>query len=376
MRRAPAGPGGRPRAQPEARDQVDRRRGAEEHGEPGLLHEGAVRGARDRGELGHRVPAGCGRLERPALEIPCGREERRRRDLLEVALGDRRVGVVGGDDLALLGELEAPVHGSRGLGEDRAVRGTAAAADGAAAAVEQGEPDVVPAGGRDQRLLRLVQEPVRREEAALLGRVGVAEHDLLGVAAVAEVGPVGGIREQPVDELAGARERLRGLEERNDVEDGHRGGEVGEHLDRPAERLRLGGAPGELEHVGHVRRAGRERDHVALAGRDPQAPLEARDRTERREHLAQRHAARDLDLRPGPGVERRDRRPVDGGVLTDLERREVEAERRRPASAGPRARRAPRGPGRRRRARPGRRPAPRRARPGPRIRPSAARSRR
>ena len=102
---------------------------AEEHGEPGLLHEGAVGGARDRGELGHRVPAGRGRLERPALVLPCRRQERRRGDLLEVALGDRRVGVVGGDDLALLGELETAVDGARGLGEDRAVRRPAAAAD-------------------------------------------------------------------------------------------------------------------------------------------------------------------------------------------------------------------------------------------------------
>ena len=52
---------------------------------------------------------------------------------------------MGGDDLALLGELEAAVDRARGLGEDRAVRRPAAATERAAAAVEQRERDAVPA---------------------------------------------------------------------------------------------------------------------------------------------------------------------------------------------------------------------------------------
>ena len=69
-------------------------------------------------------------------------------------------------------------------------------------------------GGRDERLLGAVQEPVRREEPALLGRVGVAEHHLLGVAAIPEVGAVGRVGEQAVEELGRARQRVGALEQR------------------------------------------------------------------------------------------------------------------------------------------------------------------
>ena len=65
-------------------------------------------------------------------------------DLLEVPPGDRRVGVVGGDDLALLGQLEPAVDRARRLAEDRPVRRAAAAPDGPAAAVEQRQLDAVP----------------------------------------------------------------------------------------------------------------------------------------------------------------------------------------------------------------------------------------
>ena len=103
---------------------------------------------------------------------------------------------------------------------------------------------------RDERLLGAVQQPVRGEEPALLARVGVAEHDLLDVAAVPEMGAIAGVGEQPVEELVRAAERVRGLEQRDDVEHRLRGGQVGEDRHRAPERLRLRRAPGELEH-GH-----------------------------------------------------------------------------------------------------------------------------
>ena len=66
-----------------------------------------------------------------ALVLGRGGEERGGGDLLEVPPGDGDVGEVGGDDLALLGELEAAVHRPRGLREDRPVGRSAAAPDGA-----------------------------------------------------------------------------------------------------------------------------------------------------------------------------------------------------------------------------------------------------
>ena len=73
------------------------------------------------------------------------------RHLLEVAAGDGRVGVVGGDDLALLGQLEPRVDRARRLAEDRPVGRAAAAPERAAAAVEQGQLDAALAGHRGQR---------------------------------------------------------------------------------------------------------------------------------------------------------------------------------------------------------------------------------
>ena len=59
------------------------------------------------------------------------------RQLLEVAPRDGRIRVVGGDDLALLGELEPAVDRPRRLAQDRPIGGPAAPADGAATAVER-----------------------------------------------------------------------------------------------------------------------------------------------------------------------------------------------------------------------------------------------
>ncbi len=112
------------------------------------------------------------------------RLERRGDDGLEVAPPELRIGVLARDDLALLGEADAAVDAARRLREDRVVRRTAAAADRAAAAVEEAQLDAAAVGeGCDERALALVQRPVRREVAAVLVAVGVAEHHLLQVAA-------------------------------------------------------------------------------------------------------------------------------------------------------------------------------------------------
>ena len=58
------------------------------------------------------------------------------------------LGVLGGDDFALLGQADLAVHGARRLRQDGLVARAAAAADGAAAAVEQAQRDRVGAQRR------------------------------------------------------------------------------------------------------------------------------------------------------------------------------------------------------------------------------------
>ena len=70
--------------------------------------------------------------------------------------------VLVGDDLALLGHLDLALQGAPGLGEDRVVRGAAAAADGAAAAVEEPQPYAVAVGDVAQPALGAVDLPLAR----------------------------------------------------------------------------------------------------------------------------------------------------------------------------------------------------------------------
>ena len=291
-------------------------------------------------------------------------------ELLEVAPGDGRVGVVRGDDLALLGELEPAVDRARRAAEDRPVRRPAAAPDGAAAAVEQRQLDAVLARDRDERLLGAMEHPGRGEEPGLLVRVGVAEHHLLAVAARREVAPVAGSRRSASRIGPAAVERVGRLEERDDVE----------------------ARAGRRRAVGRRRSAARRSTSVAsLAAavnettnrRHASSPNRAwmrGDRPERREHLAERHAR----ARPrAVGV--RGRRPVapaprarpDGPRCAGGSRaRRGGTRTSRPASAARRPRPRRPAPGRPRRAPPGPRPARRRARRRPRSGRSAGRRRR
>src|ERR1700733_1869608 len=94
-------------------------------------------------------------------------------------MGDLADGVLGVHDLALLGHLEPAGHGPGWKGEDRTRRRPSAAADRAAASMEEdpveavaakhlGEPDRGPGGG-----------PRRGDVADILVRVRVADHHLL-----------------------------------------------------------------------------------------------------------------------------------------------------------------------------------------------------
>ena len=240
--------------------------------------------------------------------------------LLEVAAGDGRVRVVGGDDLALLGQLEPRVDRARRLAEDRPVGRAAATPERPAAAVEQGQLDTPLAGGGGQRRLCLVEHPGGRDQPEFLVRIGVAEHDLLAVAARPEAVAVRGVVQQGGEDRTRVAERLARLEQGDDVEDGRRLGVV-------AGGGALEGDTRQGEHVGHVRRGRREADDVAVAGLDAETFLDRADRPERGEHLVQGHARRQFGRARRTVADRGEGRLVDRRVLADLERREVEPER-------------------------------------------------
>ena len=143
---------GRPRPEPQVGQLADRRDVAEERGEPGIVvDERPVGGPRRRGQLVHDRRAGDERALESGVVLRRRGEQDRAGHLLEVAASDGRVGVVGGDDLALLGQLEPRVHGPGRLAEDRPVGRAAAAAEGAAAAVEQRQLDAALAGDAGER---------------------------------------------------------------------------------------------------------------------------------------------------------------------------------------------------------------------------------
>ena len=76
-----------------------------------------------------------------------------------------------------------------------------------------------------ERLLRLVQRPGRREDTGVFPRIGIADHDLLEIAACDQLALV-----QRAHHRGSALEIGESLEERHDVEPRHGriGGEVHE----------------------------------------------------------------------------------------------------------------------------------------------------
>ena len=243
-------------------------------------------------------------------------DEDRAGQLLEVPPRDGRVGVVRGDDLALLGQLEPAVDRAGRAAQDGPVGRPPAAPDRPAATVEQRQLHAVPRGRIDQRRLGLVEHPGRGEEARLLVRVRVAEHHLLAVAAGRQVGAVARVGEQRLEDVAGGGEGLARLEQRHDVEDRRR---------RPARALAGRGVRTSVaSHAAAV--------NDTMTDGDASTPKRAwirGDRPERREHLAEADAGRPRSVSgPAPGVERLEGAPMDLAVLADLERGEVEPERR------------------------------------------------
>ncbi len=221
-----------------------------------------------------------------------------------------------GDDLALLRQLEPSLERPGRQAEDRPVRRPATSPDPPSPPVEQRQLDTVPLGGRHERGLGDVQEPVRGEVAGLLVRVRVAEHHLLPIPAPPEMRAVGRVGQDRVEDTARGLERRRVLEQRN-------------HIDREAPAaVRQPAQRGKLEHGPNVARRRREADDVALRGRRTVPRLDGRQRSERLRDLGGSDARRDLGGRGDVDAQRVERTLVNGTVLADLERGEMEPERR------------------------------------------------
>ncbi len=194
--------------------------------------------------------------------------------------------------------------------------GPAAAPDGATAPMENGQGHATLAGNRDHVGLRLMEHPGGGQEPRLLVRIRVPEHDLLPLGASRAALAIDRVIEERGDDRPRSLQRLRGLEQGDDVE-------VGWVAFGARVRHRV---PGQLEDVRDVRRLRRETHDVPPAALYPEPCLDRGDRAERGEDFAQRDAGRDLrGLREAvpDGLERR---AVHPRVLADLERGQVEAE--------------------------------------------------
>ncbi len=109
-----------------------------------------------------------------------------------MAAGPFGLEVMVADDLALLRQAQAAFDGVSRLGQDGAVGGPAAAAHGAAAAMEEAQAHISDDRTGLQGALGLVKVPARGHVAAVLVAVAVAQHDFLAAAAQAQVVAVGG----------------------------------------------------------------------------------------------------------------------------------------------------------------------------------------
>ena len=113
------------------------------------------------------------------------------------------------------------------LRQDRRVRGTAASARAAAAAVEDRQLDIAVARDLDEPFLRAVDRPLGPEEAAVLPGVGIADHHLEAAIAIPQPLREARLVDQLADDVRSSLEVRDRLEQWNDrkrlvaeVEDG------------------------------------------------------------------------------------------------------------------------------------------------------------
>ncbi|MNI75437.1 hypothetical protein D3C73_1315900 [compost metagenome] len=94
------------------------------------------------------------------------------------------------------------------MSHDGIVRGSATAANGSTAAVEETNADAVLGRHIAQLALGLVDLPLAGHHAGFLIGIGVTQHDLLDVSAEADKFPVGRIGQQLVHNLSRGPEFL------------------------------------------------------------------------------------------------------------------------------------------------------------------------
>ena len=193
---------------------------------------------------------------RPARGAVERRFERRRRVDLERAQRDAGQAELRLDHLALFGDAQRAVDRTRRLRLDRQVGRPAAAADAAAAAVEQRDRHAVVAARRDDRFLRLVELPGGGEPADVLGRIGVADHHFLAALVAHHAVAVPGNRQQPVHHVRGGAQIARRLEQRHDPQRPRDAGFALQQLHRE----HVGGPAGLGDDVGAERIARHLRD--------------------------------------------------------------------------------------------------------------------
>ena len=264
-------------------------------------------------ELSGHVGILLGHLGVALLHARRGLQQGRRSHGLDVADGQHRVAVTGEDDLALLGELEAALDGTDRLGEHRAVGGAAATTYGTAAAMEQGQIDVVRLSPLGDALLSGVQGQRGGGRAGVLRGVGVTEHDLELVAGGLQTSLNLGDLDHFLEHVHRVLQILKLLEQRDHVDGGH--------------VLRVGeGQAVELVDILDVLGALGEGDDVAAGGLEAVALLDGTEGAEGVEHLV-RHRLQFAalavqtvlaDIRKGAGMHH--------GVLTELHLHHVEAE--------------------------------------------------
>ncbi len=134
---------------------------------------------------------------------------------LQIALGEDDVGVLPVQHFALLGNADLAGEGAVRLGIDGAVRRAAAAADGAAAAVKEPQADAALARHLVQGAMGAEDLPGAGEHAAVFVGVGVAEHDLLGVAPGFQQLPIAGRLPELAADGGRVAQIFNGFEERH-----------------------------------------------------------------------------------------------------------------------------------------------------------------
>ena len=150
------------------------------------------------------------------LDVKQCRLQGRRDEALQVAMGNTRFGVLGGDHLALLGEPQGTVHCAGRLSQNCVVTRTAAPTHRSTATMEQPQPDRRRSGQLHQVQFGPVQRPVCREVATVLVGVGVPQHHLLDVTSSVDHRPIERDVEGRLYDGGAALEIIDGLKQRHD----------------------------------------------------------------------------------------------------------------------------------------------------------------